>query len=108
MSSKRDESEGYQSKKLLLLHNKRKGNIAEIKKTINKLSDAINMNDDISKILHLDNSLDRYIDTILDLTSNIIKIETDEKTIEHDSSKGTDQDFRVIQIRKLVTNLKRH
>ena len=73
-------------------------------RVINKLLKYINLNSDIKEIQRYEFKLKRAMQSIRDNTAKLHKVVIDEKELENILNFCTEQEFRVIQIRKSINN----
>ena len=71
---------------------------------INKLTKQINLNSDVKEIQRHESKLQNAIQKILDITAMLHEVVIDEKEQENILNFCTEQEFRVIQIRKSINN----
>ena len=76
--------------------------IGQLTKTINKVSDLIDREKSFKGVVTCNDLLEISRKAIQDITTKIIRHETDDKITEKELNIGTEQEFRLIQIRKLV------
>ena len=97
------ENDVYNETELLTLIRKRTAYVGKITTLINKITSIIeNDSDDseIGKIESYDQKLDKYIGLIREFTTKYCTLESDERKTDEVLNYCTDQEFRVIQIRK--------
>ena len=87
---------------IIQLKKQRSSHIRQLTKTINKVSDLIDREKSFEELVKCNDLLEISIKAIRDITTKIIRHETDDKITEKEINIGTEQEFRLIQIRKLV------
>ena len=73
-------------------------------RAINKLTEQINLNSDVKEIQRYEFKLQNVIQNILDITAKLHEVVINEKEQENVLNFCTEQEFRVIQIRKSINN----
>ena len=73
-------------------------------RVINKLTEQINLNSDVKEIQRYEFKLQNAIQNIRDITAKLHEVVIDEKEQENVLNFCTEQEFRVIQIRKSINN----
>ena len=94
--------EGFQSKKIVSLKSKRKSYIGKITKTIYRITDLIDKQEDFSIIDSCNEFLENYIKNITNLTSETTQSEANNTVLQKELDSCTEQKFRVIQIKKVM------
>ena len=84
------------------LKKQRSKHIGQLTKTINKVSDLIDREKSIKEVVKCNDLLEISIKAIQDIKTKIIRHETDDTITEKELNIGTEQEFRLIQIRKLA------
>ena len=84
------------------LQKQRSRHIGQLTKTINKVSDLIDREKSFEEAVKCNDLLEISIKAIRDITTKIIRHETDDKITEKELNIGTEQEFCLLQIRKLV------
>ena len=88
--------------RLFNLKGKEAGNIGQLTKTINKVCYLIDRERSFEEVVKCNDLLEISIKDIWDITTKIIRHETDDKITKKELSIGTEQKFHLIQIRKLI------
>ena len=101
-SRKFPRDEGHYNKQIIQLKRQRSSHIGQLTKTINKVSDLIAREKSFEEVVKCNDLLEISIKAIQDITTKIIRHETDDRITEKELNIGTDQEFRLIQIRKLI------
>ena len=87
---------------IIQLKKQRSSHIRQLTKTINKVSDLIDREKSFEELVKCNDLLEISIKAIRDVTTKIIRHETDDKITEKEINIGTEQEFRLIQIHKLI------
>ena len=82
----------------------RSGYVSTLTKVINKLIEHINLNSDIDCTKRYEIKLQNAIKNIRDITAKLHEVVKDEKEIHNLLNLSTEQEFRVIQIRKSLNS----
>ena len=90
----------YLQEKICQFKKSRSGYISTLTKVINKLTEHINLNFDIDCIKRCEIKLENAIKNIRDITAKLHEVVKDENEIQNLLNFCTEQEFRVIQIRK--------
>ena len=101
-SRKFPRDEGQYSEPIIQLKRQVSSHIGQLTKTINKVFDLIDREKSFEEVVKCNNLLEISIKAIRDITIKIIRYKTDDKITEEELNIGTEQEFRLIQIRKLV------
>ena len=101
-SRKFTRDEGNYNEQIIQLKKQRSSHIGQLTKTINKVSDLIDREKPFEEAVKCNDLLEISIKAIRDITTKIIRHETDDKITEKELNIGTEQEFRLIQIRKLI------
>ena len=94
--------EGPYNEQIIQLKKQRSSHIGQLTKTINKVTDLIDREKSFEEVVKCNDLLEISIKAIRDITTKIIRHETDDKITEKELNIGTEQEFRLIQIRKLI------
>ena len=87
---------------IIQLKKQRSSHIGQLTKTINKVTDLIDREKSFEEVVKCNDLLEISIKAIRDITTKIIRHETDDKITEKEINIGTEQEFCLIQIRKLI------
>ena len=90
--------------KIRSLKRSRSGYVSAMTRVINKLSEQINLNSDIKEIQCYEFKLQNAIQNISDITAKLHEVVIDKKKRENVLNFCTEQEFRIIQIRKSINN----
>ena len=90
------------NEQIIQLKKQRSIHIGQLTKTINKVTDLIDREKSFEEVVKCNDLLEISIKAIRDITTKIISHETDDKMTEKEINIGTEQEFRLIQIRKLI------
>ena len=101
-SRKFPRDEGHYNEPIIKLKRQVSSHIGQLTKTINKVSDLIHREKSFEEVVKCNNLLEISIKAIRDITIKIIRHKTDDKITEKELNIGTEQEFRLIQIRKLI------
>ena len=94
----------YLNEKIRSLRKSRSGYVSAMTRVINKLTEQINLNSDVKEIQRYEFKLQNAIQNIRDITAKLHEVVIDEKEQENVLNFCTEQEFRVIQIRKSINN----
>ena len=94
----------YLNEKIRSLKKSRSGYVSAMTRVINKLTEQINLNSDVKEIQRYEFKLQNAIQNIRDITAKLHEVVIDEKEQENVLNFCTEQEFRVIQIRKSINN----
>ena len=87
---------------IIQLKKQRSSHIKQLTKKINKISDLIDREKSFEEVVKCNDLLEISIKATRDITTKVIRHETDGKITEKEINIGTEQEFRLIQIRKHI------
>lgn len=95
-------NEGHYNEQIIQLKRQRSNHIGQLTKTINKVSNLIECEKLFEEVAKCKNLLEMSITAILNVTTKFLRYETDDKITEKELYIGTEQEFHLKEIRKLI------